>query len=70
MYRISRFLLIHSIHLDLLYPQGACVNTVGDTIWMVGEPWFSYEVGKDIRKREKGGEKYYRTEVKKASLVW
>ena len=44
---------IHSTHLD------SCVNTVGDTISMVVEPWFSHEVGKDFRKWENGGGKYY-----------
>ena len=44
-----QFLAIHSTHLD------SCVNTVGDTISMQVEPWFSHEVGKDFRKRENGG---------------
>ena len=34
----------------------SCVNTVGDTILVVGKPWFSHEVGKDFRKRENGGD--------------
>ena len=38
---------------------GTCINTIGDTILMVVEPWFSHEVGKDFRKRENGGEEYY-----------
>ena len=48
-----QFHAIHNSHLD------SCVNTVGDTISMVVEPWFSHEVGKDFRKWENGGEKYY-----------
>ena len=44
---------IHNSHL------GSCVNTVGDTVSMHVEPWFSQEVGKDFRKRENGGGKYY-----------
>ena len=32
-----------------------CVNTVGDTISMWVEPWFSHELGTDFLKRENGG---------------
>ena len=48
-----QFLAIHSSHLD------SCVNTVGDTISMWVEPWFSHEVGKDFLKWENGGELCY-----------
>ena len=37
----------------------SCVNTVGDTISMQVEPWFSHEVGKDFLKWENGGGFYY-----------
>ena len=47
----------------------AYVNTVGDTISMQVEPWFSHEVGKDFLKWENGGERYYQTKANKASLV-
>ena len=33
------------------------------------EPWFSHEVGKDFRKRENGGEKYYRG-VGEEAIEW
>ena len=45
-----QFLAIHNSHLD------SCINTIGDTILMQVEPWFSHEVGKDFRKWENGGE--------------
>ena len=48
-----QFHAIHSNHLD------SCVNTVGDTILMQVEPWFSAEVGKEFGKRENGGDLYY-----------
>ena len=48
-----QFLASRNSHLD------SCVNTVGDTILMQVEPWFSAEVGKDFRKRENGGDLYY-----------
>ena len=35
------------------------LNSVGDTISMQVEPWFSREVGKDFRKRENGDVFYY-----------
>ena len=54
-----QFPAIHRTHLDLLCQKGACVNTVGDTISMQVEPWFSAEAGKDFLKRENGGEMYY-----------
>ena len=36
--------------------QDSSPNTVGDTISMQVEPWFSHEVGKDFLKWENGGE--------------
>jgi hypothetical protein len=49
-----QFHAIHNSHSD------SCVNTVGDTISMQVEPWFSAEVGKDFRKWERGGKDDYR----------
>ena len=48
-----QFHAIHNSHLD------SCVNTVGDTILMQVEPWFSHEVGKEFLKWENGGVFYY-----------
>ena len=39
--------------------RGGLLRTIGDTILMYVKPWFSLKVGKDFRKREKGGEKDY-----------
>ena len=36
-------------------PKNLGLKTIGDTILMQVEPWFSHEVGKDFRKRENGG---------------
>ena len=48
-----QFLASHNTHLD------SCVNTVGDTISMQVESWFSHEVGTDFLKWENGGGFYY-----------
>ena len=45
------------------------LNTIGDTISMQVEPWFSLEVGKDFLKRENGGGNYYHGMVKRAKSI-
>ena len=42
---------------DVLQEKG--LKTIGDTISMQVEPWFSHEVGKDFLKWENGGEYDY-----------
>ena len=58
-YTPPQFHAIRNSHSDLVCPLGTCVNTVGDTISMVVEPWFSHEVGTDFLKWENGGILYY-----------
>ena len=44
----------HNTHLD------SCVHTVGDTILMQVEPWFSHEVGKDFINWENSGKRLWK----------
>ena len=51
--------LYHGISKGRSWLVNHLLRTIGDTILMQVKPWFSHEVGKDFRKRENGGGKYY-----------